>query len=138
MHLWRNLWWKRIYFDVRKKFYTAWCWNEKLKEENKKKNENKKLEEENKNKNNNENKNENKNEQFEKNKIIKVEPKDLNWFDKNEFKEILVTIGINKFSHRNKISEFKYDKIKDLVNNIRNNTIGETDAKKTFKYIKKK
>ena len=72
--------------------------SEKLKEENKNKNENKKLEEENKNKN----KNGNKNEQFEKNKIIKVEPKDLNLFNKNEFKEILVIIGINKFSHRNK------------------------------------
>ena len=100
--------------------------NEKLKEENNNKNENKKLEEENKNKN----KNGNKNKQFEKNKIIKVEPKDLNWFDKNEFKEILAIFGNNKFSHRNKIGEFKYDKIKDLVNNIRNNTISEIDAKK--------
>ena len=107
--------------------------NEKLKEENNNKNENKKLEEENKNKN----KNGNKNKQFEKNKIIKVEPKDLNWFDKNEFKEILAIIGNNKFSHRNKIGEFKYDKIKDLVNNIRNNTISEIDAKKLLNTLKK-
>ena len=31
---------------------------------------------------------------------------------------------------KNKIGEFKYIKSKDLVNNIRNNTIGEMDAKK--------
>ena len=80
--------------------------NKKLKEENKNKNENKKLEEENKNKN------ENKNEQFEKNKIIKEEPKNLNWFDKNKFKEILAIIDSNKFSHRNKILQVNSNMIK--------------------------
>ena len=35
-----------------------------------------------------------------------------------------------EFTYRNKIGEFKYDNIKDLVNNIRNNTISEIDAKK--------
>ena len=34
------------------------------------------------------------------------------------------------FTYRNKIGEFKYGNIKDLVNNIRNNTISEIDAKK--------
>ena len=38
--------------------------------------------------------------------------------DKNKVKEILAII------------EFKYIKIRDLVNNIRNNTISEIDAKK--------
>ena len=35
-----------------------------------------------------------------------------------------------EFTYRNKIGEFKYDNIKDLVNNITNNTISEIDAKK--------
>ena len=59
--------------------------------------------------------------------------------DKNKFKEILAIIDSNKFSQRNKIGQFKYDKIKDLVNNIKNNAISEIDAKKrlnTFKKIK--
>ena len=77
--------------------------------------------------------NENENKQFEKNKIIKEELKgikSLNWFDKNKFKEILAIIDSNKFNYKNKIGEFKYIDIKDLVNNIRNNTISEIDAKK--------
>ena len=44
--------------------------------------------------------------------------------DKNKVKEILAII------------EFKYIKIRDLVNNIRNNTISEIDATKNSKYIK--
>ena len=50
--------------------------------------------------------------------------------DKNKFKKFLTIIGSNKFGHKNKIGEFKYIDIKDLVNNIRNNTISEIDAKK--------
>ena len=75
----------------------------------------------------------NENKQFEKNKIIKEEPKEIkspNWIDKNKFKEILAIIDSNKFNYKNKIGEFKYIDIKDLVNNIRNNTISEIDAKK--------
>ena len=75
----------------------------------------------------------NENKQFEKNRIIKKEPKEIkspNWFDKNKFKEILAIIDSNKFNYKNKIGEFKYIDIKDLVNNIRNNTISEIDAKK--------
>ena len=53
-----------------------------------------------------------------------------NWFDRNKFKKSLAIIGSNKFNYKNKISEFKYIDIKDLVNNIRNNTIGEMSAKK--------
>ena len=83
----------------------------------------------------------NENEQFKKNNIVKdanikeliEEPKEIkspNWLDKNKFKEILTIIDSNKFGHKNKIGEFKYTDIKDLVNNIRNNTISEIDAKK--------
>ena len=45
-------------------------------------------------------------------------------------------IDSNKFGHKNKIGEFKYIDIKDLVNNIKDNAISEIDVKKTFKYIK--
>ena len=53
-----------------------------------------------------------------------------NWFDKNKFKKILAVIDSNKFSHKNKIDEFKYIEIKGLVNNIKNNTNSEIPAKK--------
>ena len=67
-----------------------------------------------------------------KNKIIKEEPKEIkspNWIDKNKFKEILTIIDSNEFNYKNKIDEFKSTDIKDLVNNIKDNTIGEIDAK---------
>ena len=72
----------------------------------------------------------NKNKQFKKNNIIKEEPKSPNWIDKNTFKEILAIIDSKEFSHKNKIGEFKYIDIEDLVNNIRNKTISKIDAKK--------
>ena len=53
-----------------------------------------------------------------------------NWFDKNKFKHIWAIIDGNKFGYKNKIGEFKYIDIKDLVNNIKNNTISEISAKK--------
>ena len=98
-------------------------------------------EDENENVNEKENENENKNEKFEKNKIVKdanikeliEKPKEIkspNWLDKNKFKEILTIIDSNKFGHKNKIGDFKYIDIKDLVNNIKDNTISEIDAKK--------
>ena len=80
------------------------------------------------------------NKQFEKNKIIKEEPKEIkspNWIDKNKFKEILAIIDSNKFNYRNKIGEFKYIGIRDLVNNIRNNTISEISAKKDLNTLNK-
>ena len=77
----------------------------------------------------------NENKQFEKNKIIKEEPKEIkspNWIDKNKFKEILAIIDSNKFNYKNKIGEFKYIDIKDFANNIRNNAISEVSAKKVL------
>ena len=50
--------------------------------------------------------------------------------DKNKFKEILTIIDSNKFGHKNKIGDFKYIDIKDLVNNIKDNAISEIEAKK--------
>ena len=60
----------------------------------------------------------------------------FNWFDKNKFKNILAIIDSNKFTYRHKIGEFKYTGIKDLVNNIRNNTISEIFAKKGLNTLK--
>ena len=64
---------------------------------------------------------------------IKEEPEEIkspDCLDKNKFKETLTIIDSNKFNYKNKIGEFKSIDIKDLVNNIRNNTISEIDAKK--------
>ena len=84
--------------------------------------------------------NENENEQFKKKKKIKEELKEiksLNWFDENKFKEILAIIDNNEFNYKNRIGEFKYIDIKDLVNNIKNNTISEIDAKKSLNALNK-
>ena len=53
-----------------------------------------------------------------------------NWFDKNKFKNILAITDSNKFNYRHKIGEFRYIKIKNLVNNIKNSTISEYLLKK--------
>ena len=85
---------------------------------------------------------------FKKNNLVKdanikellEEPKEIkspDWFDKNKFKKILTIIGSNKFGYKTKIGEFKYIDIKDLVNNIKNNTISETDAKKSLNALNK-
>ena len=52
------------------------------------------------------------------------------WYDKNNFKKILAIIESNKFNHKNKIAKFRYNDIKDLVDNIDKNTISEIFAKK--------
>ena len=61
------------------------------------------------------------------------EPKEIkspNWIDKNKFKNVLTIIDSNKFGYKNRIGELKYTDIKDLVDNIKNNTISEIDVKK--------
>ena len=50
--------------------------------------------------------------------------------DKKKFEKMLAINDTNKFNYKNKIGKFKYIDIKDLVNNIKNNTISEIDAKK--------
>ena len=108
--------------------------NKQLKEENEKvrKEENEKVRKEENEKLKKEN------EQLRKNNVdVKIKesiekPIEIKSFeeDKNKFKEILAIIDSNKFNYKNKIGEFKYIDIKDLVNNIKNNTISEIDAKK--------
>ena len=71
----------------------------------------------------------NENEQFKKKNIVKdtsikeliEEPKEiksLNWLNKNKFEKTLAIIDSNKFNHKNKIGEFKYINIRNLVSNI--------------------
>ena len=114
--------------------------NKQLKEENEKlrKKENEKLRKE--------------NEQSRKDNVIKdaeikesiEKPKDINSLeedenttdsypnlsDKNKFEKLLAIIDSNTFSYKNKIGVLRYIDIKDLVNNIKNNTISEISAKK--------
>ena len=51
-------------------------------------------------------------------------------YDTNKFKIILSTIDSNNFNHKNKIGKLKFNDINNLINNIKNNTISEADAKK--------
>ena len=60
-----------------------------------------------------------------------------NWYDKNKFNEILTTIDSNYFNHKNKIDKFKFNEINDLINNIKNNTISEANAKKKINELDK-
>ena len=120
--------------------------NKQLKEENEKlrKEENEKLRKE--------------NEQLRRNNVVKdveikesiEKPKEIksfeenknttdfypNWFDRNKFEKILAIIDSNKFNYKNKIGEFKYIDIKNLVNNIKNNTISEISAKEGLNILK--
>ena len=61
----------------------------------------------------------------------------LKWVDRNKFKKILAIIDSSTFVYKNKIGEFGYTDIKDLVNNIKNNTISEIDAKKDLNTLNK-
>ena len=88
----------------------------------------------------------NENEQFKEKTKVKdgnikeliEEPKEiksLNWLDKNKFEKILAITDSSKFNQKNKIGEFKYINVRDLVNNIKNNTISEIDAKKDLNIL---
>ena len=48
---------------------------------------------------------------------------------------MLAIIDSNKLNYKNKIGEFKYIDIKDLVNNIRNNTISEIPTKTSLNIL---
>ena len=124
--------------------------NKQLKEENEKsRKENEKLRKENEKREiiNKKREMTNENEQLKKNivkdanikKLIeeRKEVKSPNWIDKNEFEKILVVIDSNKFNYKNKTDEFKYIDIKDLVNDIKNNTISETSAEKDLNTLNK-
>ena len=72
-------------------------------------------------------------------KEIKSPKEDENttdWYDKIKFKKILDVVCSNKLNHKNKIGKFKYNDIKNLVNNINKNTISETLAKENINALK--
>ena len=50
----------------------------------------------------------------------------------------MAIIDSNEFNYKNKKGEFKYIDIKDLVDNIRNDTISEIDAKKDLNTLHNK
>ena len=60
-----------------------------------------------------------------------------NWYDKNKFNKILTIIDSNNFNHKNKIGKFKFNGINGLINNIKNNTISEANAKKKINELNK-
>ena len=158
----KSLFQRQKKFLRKKNFNTAWCWKVKSrKEENEKvrsrKVESRKEENEKVRKENEQLRKEN--EQLRKNNVVKdatikesikkpLQIKSLkedknttdyypNWFDRNKFEKILAIIDSNKFNYKNKIGEFKYTDIKDLVNNIKNNTISEIPAKKGLNALNK-
>ena len=51
---------------------------------------------------------------------------------KISLKNRLAITDSNTFGYKNKIDKLKYINIKDLVNNIKNNTISEISAKKSL------
>ena len=51
------------------------------------------------------------------------------WYNKNKLRQISAIVSSNKFNHKTKVKKFKYTDIRDLVDNINKNAIGETDAK---------
>ena len=51
------------------------------------------------------------------------------WYDKNKFKKILITIDSNGFNHKITIGKLRFIDINNLINDIKNNTISEALAK---------
>ena len=59
------------------------------------------------------------------------------WYDTDKFNEILATIDNNNFNHKNKIGNFKFNDINDLINSIKGNTFGEANTKKKINELNK-
>ena len=70
-------------------------------------------------------------------KSPKEDENTTDWFDKNKFKKILTIVDSDKFNHKDKIGKFKYNDVKDLINNINKNTIGEILARKHLNALNK-
>ena len=62
-------------------------------------------------------------------KSLKEDENTTDWYDKNKLRKISAIVSSNKFNHKTEMKKFKYTDIRDLVDNINKNTIGETDAK---------
>ena len=81
------------------------------------------------------------NKRLNKELIETISPKNdentIDWYDKNKFNKILTTTDSNNFNHKNKIGKLKFNYINDLINNIKNNTISEANAKKKINELNK-
>ena len=75
------------------------------------------------------------NEELTEVKIPKNNKNKADLYDTNKFKIILTTIERNNFNHKNKIGKLKFSDINSLINNIKNNTISEADAKKKINVL---
>ena len=66
------------------------------------------------------------------NKLINKEVNSniASWYDTDKFNKIQATIDNNKFNHKNKVGELKFNDTNDLINSIKSNTISEEDPKK--------
>ena len=58
------------------------------------------------------------------------------WHDKNQFQITLTTIGSNNFNHKNKMGKLKFHDVNSLINNIKNNTVSEADARTKLNALK--
>ena len=67
----------------------------------------------------------------------KYDKNTIDWYDKNKFNKILTTTDSNNFNHKNKIGKLKFNDINNLINNIKNNVISETDAKQKLNELDK-
>ena len=67
---------------------------------------------------------------------LKNDDNTTNWYEKNKFNKILTTVDSNNFDHKNKIGKLKFNDINNLINNIKNNTISEANAKKKINKLK--
>ena len=81
------------------------------------------------------------NKRLNKELIETISPKNdentIDWYDKNKFNKILTTTDSNNFNHKNKIGKLKFNDINNLINNIKNNVISETDAKQKLNELDK-
>ena len=62
-------------------------------------------------------------------KSLKKDENTTNCFDKNKFKKITAVVISKNLITKGKIKKFMFTDIRDLVDHINKNTIGETDAK---------
>ena len=62
-----------------------------------------------------------------------VNSNSTSWYDTDKFNEIAATTDNSNFNHKNKIGKLKFIVINNLINNIKNNAISESDTKKKVK-----
>ena len=89
------------------------------------------------NKSNNESNNKSDNKSVNKSDNKSVNKSTTKWYDENKLNEKILTTIDSNFNHENKIGTFNVNDINDLINNIKNNTISESDTKKKTNELNK-